>query len=266
MRRLAVTLAMAIVAGLLWVTPAGATDTVSAEAEFVDHINALRASKGLGPLAVDEELTSIGRAWAERMAAEGRIWHNPDYGDQVRAPWTKLGENVGQGPGVSVLHGAFVASPGHYANLVDGAFTHVGIGVVVGANGMLFTSHQFMKLGSAPAPRAAPVPAPAPNAAPVPAPVPRAAPAAAPAPVAPAPSAPQPAPALKASPAPAPPAAAAAEPQPSPPAPSAPQPEPAAEPQPEPQPPTPEPPTPAPTPAVPARVTIVLQQLHALDA
>jgi hypothetical protein len=141
------------------------------------------------------------------MAAAGRIWHST-LSDGITADWQKLGENVGMGGSVEGLHNAFVASPKHYDNLVDPAFTYVGIGVVT-VDGTVYVSEMFMKLmpervaqtpptTRAPVPPAA-LPAPAPRPAP-PAPRPRSAPKPAPAP-APKP-APVPTPATAAEPAP----------------------------------------------------------------
>ena len=155
----------------LGATPAGA-DTVDpgVEAAFVTKINALRASKGLGPLAVHSELVGIARNWAQSMANAGQISHNPNFPNQVTADWRKLGENVGRGGDVDSLFQAFVNSPAHYANLVDGAFNQVGVGVIVKTDGTIFTSHQFMQLGAAgSAPAPAPAPAPKATAAPKPA-------------------------------------------------------------------------------------------------
>ncbi|HEX9968717.1 MAG TPA: CAP domain-containing protein, partial [Acidimicrobiales bacterium] len=157
----------------------------SVESAFVAKVNALRASKGLGSLRVDGELTAIGRRWAASMAGAGDISHNPRFQHQVQADWVKLGENVGMGPEVDKLFRAFVASPTHYKNLVDGAFTRIGVGVVLTDDGMIFTSHQFERLAADDAvvrtaavaePERAPAAAPA-AAAPAPRPV------AAPAPV-----------------------------------------------------------------------------------
>lgn len=149
-------------------TPAGAA-SAGDEAAFVSKINALRQSKGLGTLAVSGELTSIGRSWSERMLAAGAISHNPSFPSQVSANWLKLGENVGHGGNVNSLFQAFVNSPAHYKNLVDPDFTHVGVGVVVGPDGSLWTAHQFMRLATSTAAAARPAPAPKPAAAPRPA-------------------------------------------------------------------------------------------------
>jgi hypothetical protein len=131
-------------------------DTAAAEAQFVTLINALRASKGLGTLTVDANLTDIARGWSQQMANAGTISHNPNFPNQVTSDWQMLGENVGQGYTVQSLFDAFVASPHHYENLVEPSFTRIGVGVVVTASGQIFTSHEFEALrsggGSAPAP------------------------------------------------------------------------------------------------------------------
>ncbi|MDQ3145662.1 MAG: CAP domain-containing protein, partial [Actinomycetota bacterium] len=109
------------------------------EGAFASKINGLRASKGLPALQYDGQLTGVARAWASHMADVGSISHNPSLSSQVTSNWRKLGENVGTGGDVDSLHQAFVNSPGHYANLVDPAFTHFGIGVVE-RNGVLWTA------------------------------------------------------------------------------------------------------------------------------
>lgn len=142
--------------------PAGAqaVDPAAAEADFVARINALRQSKGLGTLTVAPELVDVARAWSTKMAAADQISHNPDLAKQVQADWQKLGENVGVGATAAKLHEAFVNSPAHYRNIADPDFTHIGVGVVLGRDGAIFTTHLFMKLrpaaASAAASRAAP--------------------------------------------------------------------------------------------------------------
>lgn len=165
--------AVAIVVGCLLV-PAGAAgaDAASTEQAFVASINRLRADRGLPALRVHPELTGIARRWAGEMADAGAISHNPGFSGEVTADWRKLGENVGRGPDVEDLMRAFVASPTHLANLVDGEFTLIGVGVVE-RHGELWTSHQLMVLFDepAPAPPAPAPPAPSPDP-PAPAPVP----------------------------------------------------------------------------------------------
>lgn len=151
------------------------------EADYVAALNSVRARQGLHPLQVHGELVGVARAWADAMAGANDIWHNPDLGSQVSAPWVVLGENVGAGYDVPVIMQAFVDSPAHYRNIVDPRFDLVGVGVTWGSDGRMYTAHVFMDLGD-PAPArparspsvvaAAPAPPPPP---PAPAPPPAAA-------------------------------------------------------------------------------------------
>ena len=151
MRKFVYGLILAVAMSSLFPAEAKA-DAGSDEALFVAKINDLRASKGLGPLQVNANLVAKAREWSARMAAAGRIWHST-LSDGITEDWRKLGENVGMGGSVDGLHKAFVNSPHHYENLVDPAFTHVGIGIVMGGN-TIFVSEVFMQLMPA---KAAPV-------------------------------------------------------------------------------------------------------------
>jgi hypothetical protein len=142
MRKLVFGLILAL--GVALVPAAAQADTVSDEAAFVTKINELRASKGLPALAVHENLVAKARSWAGTMAAAGKIWHST-LSDGITADWKKLGENVGMGGSVDGLHAAFVASPGHYANLVDPSFGHVGIGIVMSGK-TIFVAEMFMQM------------------------------------------------------------------------------------------------------------------------
>ena len=148
---LAATLVLAgLVAPVTPLTPsAGAAPAATGdlEAQFVARINGLRSSRGLGTLAVHGELTAASRSWAGTMAGQGRIFHASDLSSGVSASWTKLGENVGVGGDVDGLFDAFVASPTHLDNLVDPAFSHVGVGVVI-SGGRIYTTHRFMALAA----------------------------------------------------------------------------------------------------------------------
>lgn len=151
-------LAAAVVVALLALfamvaTPVQATPENPAgdENAFVASLNATRAKGGLAPLAVDGELRSLARDWAAQMAAAGHISHANPISAGVTADWLKLGENVGTGGNVTVIMNAFIASPGHYANIMDPEFTRVGVGVVWVGNA-LYTVHRFMKVAGEQAP------------------------------------------------------------------------------------------------------------------
>jgi hypothetical protein len=87
-------------------------------------------------------MSNVARGWAQQMAASGGIAHNPDRGNQITG-WSVLGENVGMGTSVDIVHQALVNSPHHYENLVDSEFSLVGIGVAYGPN-TVYVVEDFM--------------------------------------------------------------------------------------------------------------------------
>ncbi len=191
-RLIALSTAVAVALTLFVAGPAAQASGNDAAA-LVTKLNQLRAQQGLPPLTVDAELTGIGQRWAQHMAQNGTLAHNPDFSAQVTQQWLKLGENVGTGGSADSIHQALVSSAAHYRNMVDPAFTHVGVGAVW-SGGTLWVSQQFMRLEASadpapaaaqPAPSPAPAPAPSPAASPEPAPTAPAAPAPVAAPAAP---------------------------------------------------------------------------------
>jgi len=156
MRRLFAATAMVLTAALG--VPQGAAAQQSGpvndpgkESEFVNCINSLRASEGLGLLETHGQLVTKARNWAATMADAGEIWHS-DLADGITVQWRRLGENVGMGGTVGALCDAFEASPSHFENLIDPGFRNVGIGVFLDAEGTIFVSEVFMELASQPAP------------------------------------------------------------------------------------------------------------------
>ncbi len=153
---------------------------VADEARFVELINELRVSEGLPPLTVHPVLVPLARTWAEHLRTQGSLSHTADLSVGIDLTWTRLGENVGVGPidQVQALFDAFVASPSHYANLVKDDYRYVGIGVVHGNDGRIWTAHRFMALDeTTPAPsRPGSVPSPTVPVAPSPATAPAATP------------------------------------------------------------------------------------------
>jgi len=132
-----------------------ASATADEEAQFVAALNQVRAGVGLPALTVNAELVGLARQHSQVMADAGQIFHSDPISAGYTGPWAKLGENVGVGANVQVLVDAFVASPGHYANIVDPAFTQIGVGVVWRDNA-LYTTHRFLQLPDTPPPTTAP--------------------------------------------------------------------------------------------------------------
>ncbi len=115
------------------VAPPPAGDTAFASA-LVSLANAAREAEGLPPLAVSGSLTAYAQAWAVHLAETTSLSHT-NVGSLLGA-WSTVGENVAAGqPSPAAMHAAWMASSGHRANILNPAFTHIGVGVVIDANG-----------------------------------------------------------------------------------------------------------------------------------
>ena len=125
---------------------------VSAQASAADTTFALiqetRSSAGVAALQRHSGADSVAQSWAERMAADGSLRHNPDFASQL---WNAVGsgavaENVGQirPADPAEMHQLFLNSPNHRANIV-GAFTYVGVGAAQDADGALWVVHNFVE-------------------------------------------------------------------------------------------------------------------------
>ncbi|HSL57417.1 MAG TPA: DUF4214 domain-containing protein, partial [Acidimicrobiales bacterium] len=148
-------LAIALVAALLAVglaaAPASAgptrpSDPRAQEQEFFSLLNAERARAGKAPLIWNENLANDARRWSGVMAPTGGIFHTSTLGqDTARSvtDWRRAGENVGVGWSAPSLHGAFVNSPGHYANII-GDYNMLGVGVVY-TESRTFVTFRFAK-------------------------------------------------------------------------------------------------------------------------
>ena len=140
LRRLSVLLACLLAFTVVPVTAASA----SSESEFVSRTNSARASNGRRGYVVRGDLTAVARRQAGRMAASGRIYHNPNLTSEVSG-WRSIGENVGVGSSVSAIHSAFMGSSSHRANILSGTFTEVGIGTARGGDGRIYVSEVFRR-------------------------------------------------------------------------------------------------------------------------
>ncbi len=111
---------------------------------FLERLNTERRSRGLNELPVYWELAAGALAWSEQMRINGDLSHNPDLHSIAPAgTWSSLGENVGRGGSVPSLHDAFMASPGHRANIL-GDWDYVGVGVVEHPGEPIWVTVAFM--------------------------------------------------------------------------------------------------------------------------
>lgn len=110
-------------------------------------VNALRASNGLPPLALDPTMTGVAQMWAEHLASTQMLAHNPQLSSEIGA-FSPLGENVAFGPSVAFVFNNFDAA--HRAIML-GNFNVTGIGVASGG-ASVWVTEDFGNSKSSPSP------------------------------------------------------------------------------------------------------------------
>lgn len=124
----------------LWARPLTPGGLAQTAADVIALTNTERASAGLPPLAPDPLLTAAAQAHSTDMVARAFYSHTSPDGSE---PWHRaaaagstrrtIGENIacGQRSAAEVVRG-WMNSPGHRANILKPAFTHIGIGFAGG--------------------------------------------------------------------------------------------------------------------------------------
>jgi len=124
--------------------PAGLT---AEEQQMVNLVNQERAKAGLKPLAADMRLVKLARMKSQDMIDKKYFAHqSPTYGspfDMMKKEgisYRTAGENLAGANSVTRAHELLMQSSGHRQNILNPAFTHIGIGIVKGGPyGMMFT-------------------------------------------------------------------------------------------------------------------------------
>lgn len=157
--------AFLVAAAVLWVlllagatAHAGPDNPPADEAALAARASAERTARRLGGLRVAADLTAVARRHAQDMAASGRLAHSGNLGGEVGG-WRKLAENIGTGASADEVHASFMASATHRANILDPAFSEVGVGVAW-RDGRIWVAEVFRAPAGAPAPPPPPPPPP----------------------------------------------------------------------------------------------------------
>ncbi len=115
-------------------------------AQVVNLVNAERASQGLSSLATDAQLTKLAQLKAEDMAENEYFSHtSPTYGtafDMMKTYgvfYAAAGENIamGQKTAEAVMEG-WMNSAGHRANILNSAYTSIGVGYAKSSEGVTY--------------------------------------------------------------------------------------------------------------------------------
>ncbi|MER7591196.1 CAP domain-containing protein [Micromonospora sp. NPDC127501] len=125
----------------------GSSGSVSAQArEVVDLVNAERAKAGCKALSIDDKLMTAAQRHSQDQADHENMSHTGSDGsnagtrlDRVGYTWRTYGENVAwnQKTPAAVMD-AWMNSSGHRANILNCAFTEIGVGIA-NSNGPYWT-------------------------------------------------------------------------------------------------------------------------------
>lgn len=107
------------------------------EKEVFDLINKQRTDNGLKALKIDEEVQRVVRIKAQDMVDNNYFSHNsPTYGSpfdmlkSFKVSYKSAAENIAGNSSNSGAVTSWMNSSGHKANILNGNYTHTGIGVV----------------------------------------------------------------------------------------------------------------------------------------
>lgn len=132
--------------------PTIAGQHASFDAQMIDFINQARTAHRLPALREATGLTILSAWWSKKMsdgATGGNLQHNPTawadvtrYGASNRQAW---GENVAKlatGASAKALFDAYMASPGHRANILSPKYKFIGMGTI-GDNAWQYNTMEF---------------------------------------------------------------------------------------------------------------------------
>ncbi|BFU45107.1 CAP domain-containing protein [Krasilnikovia sp. MM14-A1004] len=141
----------ALIGATTLATPAHAAVTTSSlQSQLVTYTNNTRTRAGCKPLRLDSRLLLAARGHSAYQARTNRMSHIGSGGSSfvTRAhragyPWP-MAENVAYGyPTASATMKAWMASPGHRANILDCRAKALAVGVYYSTNGTPYYTQEF---------------------------------------------------------------------------------------------------------------------------
>lgn len=122
-----------------------------AEQEMLELVNKERTSRGLKPLAMDEEARKAARDYGKYLFENGVFSHIDLEGrspsermKNYNVTFMLLGENLAYAPSLEQAHQGLMESEGHRENILHPFFSRVGIGVVDGGSYGIVFVQEFM--------------------------------------------------------------------------------------------------------------------------
>ena len=136
-----------IVSGISCGTAIPSPDAVASE--LLSRVNVDRVAIGLKSLVWDPQLFCLAQAWSITQGDAGTINHR-DLSAVLRSPayqqYRTIGENLARGPAglnADQIHEAWMESPAHRKNILQPAYTSIGIALIQTFDGRVFATANF---------------------------------------------------------------------------------------------------------------------------
>jgi uncharacterized YkwD family protein len=127
-------------------TTTSTTAANSPEQQLLSLLNRERTQRGLRAVQSESTVTSVARLKSRDMVTRNYFSHtSPTYGSPAQmlarynVRYSTFGENIAKAGGAARIHSMWMKSAGHRANILNPAFTHVGIGTAVNGAGYAAT-------------------------------------------------------------------------------------------------------------------------------
>ena len=129
------------------------TDFVTMEQQIVALVNDERAAIGLAELKVNDSLAGVAETKAEDLRDQNYFAHqSPTYGSpfdmmkQFSISFSTAGENLAKGQKTpEEVMNDWMESSGHKANILNSAYTEIGVGYVTNNDGTTYWVQQFIR-------------------------------------------------------------------------------------------------------------------------
>lgn len=134
-------LCLFLTAGAVPALGAGTFSFTDLELCMMRKTNHARRVRGLSTLNNDRQLGEAARYHAAKEASRLSYFHGSlTFFTTSITNWTRIGDNVGRGPGCRRLFRAFMASPAHRSTML-GSYRWQGFGAKRGADGRIYVDH-----------------------------------------------------------------------------------------------------------------------------
>ena len=111
--------------------------------DAITRVNQTRESLGRPHVHVTEELTVKAQALADHLASSGQLEHSADLAAGIAKPSRCSARTRGMAAPSSRSIRCSLASPTHFAIMIDPRYTEIGVGITVAADGTVYEVQEY---------------------------------------------------------------------------------------------------------------------------